>query len=895
LSPPIWEPGTHTQGFSIERVEPIPEIRLTAYLGRHEQTGARFLHLHCDNREKVFAIAFMTPPHNSSGLPHILEHSVLAGSVNYPLKDVFNELHRGSLQTFINAFTYPDRTVYPVASQVPADFFNLARVYADLAFHPLLREETFAQEGYHFEFSVPDDLTSPLTVSGVVYNEMKGAYSSPDNLMFKAIQEHILPDTTYRFDAGGAPEEIIRLTYDEFLAFHRNYYSPANAFFYLYGDTPPPAVLAFLAEILTRLTPRSVVALIRPQPRWTTPRVVRTKFPILQEEDPRKKGVVNIAWMLVDNGEIRENLILQILSGILVGTAASPLRKALIDSRLGEDLSPVTGFEGDLRDTLFVVGLRGMNHEQAEDVEDLIMSTLRETVRQGIDCHLTEAILHQVEFAGKEISRGLHPYGLKLMGLVFQTWPYGGDPLRIVNFPKEIEHIRAQWSAHPHLFEEAIEKWLLENPHRLRSVMEPSPTYLEERERYLEEVIAARCATMTAEDRKQIKDNLERLRRYQQTPDPPEAISSLPRLTRQDLERTIELIPTEVRQDDDVTYLRHDIFTNGIAYIDLLFDLSSVPEELMPLLPIWGHLITHVGAAGLSYEEMAKQIALKTGGVGMSPLCNSSFPEGQGLWQRMALRTKALYRNVGDAIAILSDLLLSPDFTDERRMEDLLMEQKNDLLAAIIPSGHIIAKRLAGASLSPVTFREEQWWGRTQLLALSATIEAFRSNPHGVIEKFLRLNEVVVQRGRLVVNITADEEGLLLMERELPALVDPLHRAAMTVESVNPALSERRHRGIIVPAEVSYVAGAVRVPSFGTSEEPSLRVAQKYLANGYLYRTIRVQGGAYGGSCTYDPGAGIYAFISYRDPHIISTIQAFREATISLKREDIEEDEVEKQ
>ncbi|MDO9585017.1 MAG: insulinase family protein, partial [Syntrophales bacterium] len=363
--------GERLHGFRVLRVEQIPDRRITAYEMEHEKTGAKVLHLHCDDRENLYAIGFRTPPGDSTGVPHILEHSVLAGSEKFPLKDTFNELLKGTLQTFINAFTYPDKTIYPVASQVRADFFNLACVYTDLVLRPRLLKETFYQEGHHLEFTDPDDPESDLGVSGIVYNEMKGAYSSPDRLMGKSIQENIFPGNIYVHDSGGDPEAIPQLTYEQFKAFHRTFYSPSNARIFLYGDIPAADHLAFLAEMLSGFERIDVESSIHSQKKRQKPVYVRGAYPLSKEETTERKTAVNCAWLLVENTDFETSILLKVTCGLLVGSSAGPLYKALIDSRLGEDLSPVTGLEDDFKQMVFTVGLRGTVADNAPLIEEL--------------------------------------------------------------------------------------------------------------------------------------------------------------------------------------------------------------------------------------------------------------------------------------------------------------------------------------------------------------------------------------------------------------------------------------------------------------------------------------------------------------------------------------------
>ncbi|MEI7673752.1 MAG: insulinase family protein, partial [Deltaproteobacteria bacterium] len=394
---PTLAAGDQRHAFSVLRVEQIEDIRVTAYEMEHDTTGAKVLHLHCDDTENLYAIGFRTPPGDSTGVPHILEHSVLAGSEKFPLKDAFNELHKGTLQTFINAFTYPDKTIYPVASQVRSDFFNLARVYTDLVLRPRLLKESFYQEGHHLEFVDPDHPESELTISGIVYNEMKGAYSSPDTLMFKAIQENLFPDNTYAHDSGGDPEAIPSLTYEQFKAFHRSYYSPTNARIFLYGDITTEDHLLFLAEMLSGFGRTDVDSLIVSQRRRENPAYRTGFYPLGKEEPAARKTTVNCAWMVAENTDIETALLLKIACAMLVGSSAGPLRKALIDSHLGEDLSPVTGMEADFKQMVFAVGLRGTDPEQAPLIESLIWKTLQKIYEDGFDPALVEGTIHQVE------------------------------------------------------------------------------------------------------------------------------------------------------------------------------------------------------------------------------------------------------------------------------------------------------------------------------------------------------------------------------------------------------------------------------------------------------------------------------------------------------------------
>ena len=880
--------GDRQRGFQILRVEQIPEIRVTAYEIEHEKTGAAILHLHCDDRENLFSIGFRTPPRDSTGVPHILEHSVLAGSERYPLKDVFNELLRGTLQTFINAFTYPDKTIYPVASQEKRDFFNLARVYTDLALRPRLLRETFRQEGHHLEF----DANGELSVSGIVYNEMKGAYSSPDTLMYKAVQENLYPETPYACDSGGDPESIPALTYDQFREFHRIFYSPTNARIFLYGDITTEEHIAFLEEMLAGYDRVAMDSSIGLQNRWHEPRAVRGFYPIGKEENPTGKTTVNLAWMTAESIDSETAMILTIVSDLLVGSAAAPLRKALIDSGLGEDLSPITGLERDLKQIAFAAGLRGTDPEKAQLIEALIINTLRDLSANGFDRELIEGTLHQIEFHGREMVRGAYPYGIVLMGRAYHTWLYGGDPITDLNFPRTILGIRRRWETDPALFQKIVRRWFLENPHRLLSVMEPSTTFQEDREHTVRKRMALLKESLSPEAQQQIREETLAMKRFQTEPDPPEAVATLPKLRIDDISREIESIPTERSAVGGVPVFNHDLFTNGIAYLDLAFDVSDVPDELQPFLPLLGKLSVQMGAAGLTYEAMAKRLALRTGGLSVN-LTTGLTADGKRNWQKMIFSVKALYRNVDEAVGIVRDILTAGDLTDAARMRDLILEKRNSLHASVIPAAHLFAERAAAATLSLSTWRNEQWHGRTQLRFIAGTADRLTDIREDLREKLRCLREMVFVRNRLHLNLTADEEGLGRLAGTTGALLEALPAGKPPTKLLEQA-RRAEHIGISVPAQVCYVTKVLKAPPYDDPLSAGLFVLARQLSNGYLYRHIRVQGGAYGGSCRYEPLGGLFAFLSYRDPHLVETLAVYQDAVDSALQKPIAQEELEK-
>ncbi len=892
--------GQRRHGFWVKRIENIPEIRVTSYELIHEATGAQVLHLHCDDPENLFAVAFRTPPRDSTGTPHILEHAVLAGSKRYPLKDVFNELMKGSLTTFINAFTYPDKTIYPVASQTRADYFNLARVYADLVFRPRLLRETFLQEGHHLEFADPETVASDLVTSGIVYNEMKGAYSSPDTLMYKAIQEGIFFDHPYAFDSGGNPQAIPGLTYEALTEFHAAYYSPTNARFFLYGNIGTEEHLVLLAEILAGYGRVDINSSIPVQRRRKEPIRISTSYPLAKEEPREAKTIVNMAWLLAENTDYKTALLLEIVVAALVGNAASPLRKALIDSGLGQDLSPVTGLERDLRELVFAVGLRGADPDKVDAIEELILRTLQETCRSGFERELIEGVIHQVEFHGREIVRAGYPYGIVLMGRVFHSWLYDGDPLVGLNLPAQMAEIRRQWQEYPRLFADIIKTWLLDNRHRVLSVMLPSWTIQEEEAEARRQEMARLKSAKTPEQLEQIRQEAIRLRKYQAEPDPPTAAACLPRLSLKEVSPQADRIPSVCGEIKAVPVLFHEIFTNGIGYLDLAFDIGGIPDEIHQYLPLLGKITLNMGAGGLSYEEMAKRLALAVGGIGYNLGSGAALgsglekPAGAPVWQKLILRVKFLYRNIEAAMGLVGDLLCAGDLTHRQRLTELIQEKKNDLHASVIPSGHIFARRSAAAGINLSGRRDEQWHGLTQLRFLNQIVPDLPASAASLAGVLAELRPQVFGRDNLLINLTADQEGLDLMTNALTALVDRLPRSRNTEPAAVPPFSCPVRQGFFVPSQVSYVAQALAAPLYDDIRSPYLTIIARFLATGYLYQKIRVQGGAYGAMSVYEPLNGIFALLSYRDPHILETLAVYRQAGQYLSSHQLTREELDK-
>jgi presequence protease len=869
---PEHKAGDLVHGFRVEAVTELSEIRARCYECVHEATGARLLHLHCNDDEKLYAIGFRTPVGDSTGLPHILEHSVLAGSRKYPVKDAFSQLGKTSLATYLNAFTFPDKTIYPVCSALRADYFNLASVYTDLVFHPLVSRKTFMQEGHHLEFEQEGDGSSPLRVTGVVYNEMRGNYSDPESFTWGQLQENIFPDNCYGFDSGGNPDSIPELGYEAFLDFHRSFYSPSNATWFLYGDIPLEENLAFIAGQLEGATRVELDSSIREQPRWPEPRRVDIEYPIGSGEETEDRTFVNLAWVLESNARPDTLILLSVLVEALVGSAAGPLRRALVESGLGQDLSPLTRYDMHYLQTLFVVGLRGSRVEAAAAIEELCLETLAGLAEKGIEPSIVEAAFHQIELEGREIKRS---YPIELLVRAAGPLNYGVDPKTGLELGALMDRARSRYASDPGVFGRLIKEWLLGNTHRLLLVARPSAEMAARQEAALREAMAARKARMGSEELATIAREARELKEAQERPDPPETLALLPRLDLADVPRRVFVVPVARREAAGRSYLEHEFFSNGLGYLDLAFDVSDLSAEESIWLPFLGRAVTGMGSGGLDYASMATRIAGRTGGISYQCLAGTEL-RGDGVYQRLSFRGKALGRNLGELASIFRDLLTEGDLGDLARLADLAHEAHNRLFQGVVGAGHVFAASRAASSLGLPFLRREQWEGVSQLRFLAALAKRADSEPAWLASKLGALRDRIFTRDRLVLGATGDPELLSALRPGAESIAAALPRGeAAAPEAAAPEAALGGSTGVAIGAQVNYVAKVLPLPNLLHPDAGALELLCGILSENYLYEKLRVQGGAYGGFSSYNPRNGTLSMMSYRDPRLAETIEVF--------------------
>jgi Zn-dependent M16 (insulinase) family peptidase len=874
-----------TFGFELVSEQKIHELNCLARLYRHQKTGARLLSVENDDENKVFGITFRTPPADSTGLPHIMEHAVLCGSRKYLLKEPFVELLKGSLNTFLNAFTYPDRTCYPVASQNLQDYYNLVDVYLDAVFYPLIPPQTLQQEGWHYEL---ESLDAPLTYKGVVFNEMKGAYSSPDSLLARFTQESLFPDTPYGVDSGGDPQAIPYLTYEQFKSFHETYYHPSNAYIFMYGDDDPQTRLRLVNDYLKEFDFRQVDSAIPLQPAFSEPRTLIAPY-AASEEGESNKGYLTVNWLLAENADPQVTLGLSILSHILIGTPASPLRKALIDSGLGEDLVG-GGLEPELRQMFFSTGLKGLavsDQQQVlkkDQVEALIFETLEALAEDGIDPETVAASLNTTEFRLRENNTGSFPRGLLLMLRALTSWLYDRDPLEALAFETPLAAIKARLEAGDPYFEGLIRRYLLENPHRTSVVLRPDPELQARQEAAEAEHLSSIRNTLSQAELQAIMDNAAALKSQQETPDLPHVLAMIPSLKLEDLDRENKRIPLEVSEQAGARLLYHDLFTNGILYLDIGFDLHVIPQELLPYLPLFGRALVEIGTENQDFVRLSQRIGRSTGGIHPSIFTSAVLgQEHSAAW--LFLRGKAVTSQAGELLAILRDVLLSVRLDNPERFRQMVLESKADHEAMLVPAGHRVVNTRLKSRFDESAWLDEQFGGITHLLFLRELAEQVDRDWPSVLHKLEMIRKLLINRQRMLCNITLDAAGWAAFQPQLAGFLAELPAA--------PAGPQTWHReplaedeGLVIPAQVNYVGKGANLYRHGYQLDGSIFVVLNFLRTTYLWEKIRVQGGAYGAFAAFDHRSGTFSYLSYRDPNLLQTLATYDHTPAFLQQID---------
>lgn len=879
---------TLEHGFELLRTETVQEIATEARLYRHVASAAQVLSLVNDDENKVFCAAFRTPPPDSTGIAHILEHAVLGGSAKYPLKEPFVQLIKGSLKTFLNAMTYPDRTVYPVASTNLQDFYNLVDVYLDAVFFPLITRHHLEQEGWHFELEAVD---APLKYKGVVFNEMKGAYSSPDSLLYRAGQQALFPDTPYGFDSGGDPTVIPDLTYDQFTAFHATYYHPSNALITFYGDDDPGERLRRLDEVLNRFSAQSPAPMPPLQARFTEPQRLVKTYGVDGAGEQAPKALVQVNWLLPEGKDPELVMGLSLLSYALLGTQASPLRKALVDSGLGEDVTG-GGLSTTLREMTFSAGMRGIQPGTDGAVEELILATLANLARDGIDPEMVEAAYNTFEFSLRENNTGSTPRGLSTIMRSLRVWLYDGDPIAPLAFEGPLTAVRHALDTDPDYLQRFMRQYLLENLHRVTVVLEPDADHNRRLEAEEQARLDAARRSMSEADLQTIVANTAELKRLQEMPDTPELLALLPTLKLSDLERDVKPIPSDLGDIHGAQLLTHDLFTNGIVYLDLGFDLHGLTSDLLPYAKLFTNALVEIGTEREDFVKLAQRIGRTTGGISPSTMISAKRDDPEGIaW--LMLHGKATLTQAPAMLDIMRDILLTVKLDNPERLKQMVLKSKARREANLAPSGHSVVDGRLRAGFSTASWASEQMGGLEYLTFLRGLIAEMEQDWPAVLAKLEAVRRRVINRRALIANVTLDADNWRTFEPHLRDLVAALPAQPATTTAWMPA-RVTVDEGLSVPAQVNYVGKGANLYSLGYDYHGSIHVITNHLRTSYLWDKIRVQGGAYGAFCRFSRQSGVLTYLSYRDPNLLDTLAVYDGTPAFLRKLDLSEDDLTK-
>lgn len=858
-------------GFKVMEHAYVEELHSDAYIMEHIQSGARLLYLGNNDDNKVFSIAFRTPPADDTGVPHIMEHSALCGSRKYPLKEPFVDLVKGSLNTFLNAMTYPDKTVYPVASRNDKDFHNLMDVYLDAVFYPLLYKNkyTLRQEGWHYDLENPE---GELNYNGVVYNEMKGVYSSPTAYLEREAMMALFPNNCYRFESGGYPEAIPQLTQEQFEEFHKTYYSAENSFIYLYGDMDIDTTLAYLdQDYLSAFTKTGTIdSEVKAQTPLLRTAEVEAFYPIDTNENTKAKTYHELSIVTGKATDYLTSTALRLLEAVLLESESSPLRRALVEAGVGQNISG--SYEASLLQPVFSISASGSEPELRDKFISTIYKTLQDITIHGLDRKLLEASLNALEFKLRESDFGVYPKGL-IYGLsIYDSWLYGGNPINCLHGYKTLKKLRE--GLDNRYFEQLIENYLLDNTHKVIVTLKPQPGKEETDLKENAEKMAAIKANMTGEDLVRYAAECAELHRLQAEPDSEEARATIPLLQRSDIRREVEIVPTEEEKFDENSLVFIPAVTNKIAYATWNFDISSVPANKLKLCFLLTDVLGKFNTQRYTYQEIATNSIMYTGGVSFNVRAVSAAEDADDYRIYFSMKSKALMENLDKMYDILESVALESNLNDIERFRELLSEIKTDWDNSFFNKGQTVAiSRLYSYCAAGHRVNEQDQFSYYQFLKdLTANFEEQGS---GVLAELQQLIKIFFQKSRFVLTYSCDKEDKELLKKACLAFANKLPEAQIAKKPellIAPGLNE----GITTAGKVQYVAAGGNFAKYGHKYVGAMKVLETMLRYEYLWTKIRIQGGAYGATARFDLN-GLGVFASYRDPQLEKSLEAYKE------------------
>jgi Zn-dependent M16 (insulinase) family peptidase len=881
----LLSPGSRYRSFQIGRTLELPELRVKLTEAEHLPTGAKILHLAAHDPENVFCISFRTEPQTSNGVAHILEHMVLCGSKRYPVRDPFMSMTRRSLHTFLNALTGADFTCYPGATLIPKDFYNLLDVYLDAVFQPQLRQSSFDQEGWRLEFETLEDASTPLCFRGVVFNEMKGAMASPESRCWKRLMAELYPDLTYRVNSGGDPADIPSLTVEELRAFHQHHYHPGRSICFFYGDLPLQGHLDALEPRLNEWNERAApLPALAPQPRLASPKIVTEAFPAEQTASP----LFALGWVTAPIHDVKSQLALELLQMVLMGTDASPLKRALMESGLCQDVDSM--FEEEMSEAPFVLFFRGLStqgsQQKAEKLTDCVLNCLRDLVKQGLPQEEVEGALDQLELQKLEITGDEGPFGMALFWRAVLQMQHGASPEQGLGVRAAFDQLR-QSLKDPLFLPQIIQTWLLDNSHRVGLLMLPDREMGRRESRDEQARLRALESHLTDRERQDIVAKARALRQEQQAQ---QDISCLPSLELKDIPREVRSFALERQVVAGRPVWAHECFTNGIVNVDLVLPLQLPSSDQWPWLRLMAQMLPDLGWQGRSFRETLKDLLAYTGGfsIGWSLYPDAHDPS---VWNpALCIRGKALERHAEKMLDLLKGMILAPDFSDLDRVRELVEQDWSHLETGVSRMANRLAHQLAAARVRSSAVIEVLAGGLSYVRWLQEQVQTLPGREKAFAAHLERMAHATL-RGPAELIVTAEQPVLDRLARQAYQGVLDLP-ASQQASAPAPAVLGAQIPAHEIDGRVAFVAQAFATVPYTDPRSPWLAVASSLMENTSLHTEIRERGGAYGASASVHNLTGIWSFGSYRDPHVKNTSEAFKRSVHKLVRGEFSDQDV---
>ena len=878
--------------YEVLQTEELSDLKSKGTLLKHKKSGARVLLMENDDENKVFTIGFRTPPSDSTGVPHIMEHSVLCGSKEFPVKDPFVELVKGSLNTFLNAMTYPDKTVYPVASCNDKDFQNLMHVYMDAVFYPNIyqNDKTFRQEGWSYKLDDPD---GELTISGVVYNEMKGAFSSPEGVLDRVVLNSLFPDNAYSVESGGDPEVIPELTYEQFLDFHRKYYHPSNSYIYLYGDMDMEEKLRWLDEkYLSDFENEPVDSEIHLQKPFTEMKEVVQEYSIASEESEEDNTYLSYNKVIGTTLDEKLYLAFEILDYALLSAPGAPLKKALLDAGVGKDISG--SYDNGVYQPIFSVISKNANVEQKEEFVRVIEDTLKDIVKNGINKKALRAGINYHEFRFREADFGNYPRGLMYGLQLFDSWLYDETkPFIHMQAIPTFEFLKEQ--VETGYFEELIQKYLLANIHGSIVIIKPERGRTARMDKELADKLQAYKDSLSKEEIDALVKATKELEEYQEEESAPEDLAKIPVLGREDISREIAPIYNKELETSGVKLVHHGVETNGIGYTALLFDLSGIPEEKLPYISILQSVLGIINTKNYEYSELFNEINVHTGGIGTSLELYTDVTKVKEKEFRATfeIKGKALYPKMDVLFSMMREILMESDLGDEKRLKEILAMLKSRLQMSFLSSGHTTAALRSLSYTSPMAKFKDDTDGIGYYEVVKELEENFEEKKAELIANLRQIAQQIFRKDNLIISYTSSADGLAPMEEAFAKIADTLHTEVKEAATLCEIHCVKRNEGFKTSSKVQYVARTGNFIDRGVEYTGALQILKVILSYDYLWQNVRVKGGAYGCMSSFNRIGEGY-LVSYRDPNLEKTMEIYEGVVDYLKNFNVDDRDMNK-